>query len=284
MSTKLTPLIALTRLDKPIGIWLLFFPAAWATAMAGGTGGLMLTLLLGAAITRAAGCIINDLTDRKLDAQVERTKNRPLASGAISVKAALVLLAALLVAALAIALTLPSAVFLLALLALPMIAAYPWMKRITWWPQLFLGLTFNLGALFGWLATGHPLTLAAFTLYAACIFWTLGYDTIYAVQDMADDAVVGIRSTARRLGLGRIRWFVAACYGLMLALLAITGILLHLNAPYYVGLGLVAAHLLWQVRQLPCTADRAGILFRSNQWAGLILLVALLLEKIAVTF
>ncbi len=278
----IAPYIALTRLNKPIGIWLLFFPAGWAVALVGGehTGALMLTMLLGAAITRASGCIINDITDRKLDARVARTKHRPLASGAIPLWHAFALLALLLLAALVLALSLPLQVFLLALLAVPMIAAYPWMKRLTWWPQIFLGLTFNLAALFGWLAADAPLALPAFTLYAASVLWTLGYDTIYAVQDMADDATVGIRSTARRVGLGRIRWFVAACYGLMLALLALTGALLHLDLVYYLGLALMAAQLLWQIRQLPCTAEQAGRLFISNQWAGLILLMTLLVVRL----
>jgi 4-hydroxybenzoate polyprenyltransferase len=279
----ISPYIALMRLDKPIGIWLLFFPAAWGAALAapvGDSSSLMLTLLLGAALTRAAGCILNDLTDRKLDAEVERTKHRPLASGAVNPWQAILLLIVLLIAALALALSLPAQVFLLALLALPMIALYPWMKRLTWWPQLFLGLTFNLSALFGWLAADAPLTLAAFTLYAACVFWTLGYDTIYAVQDMADDETAGIRSSARRLGIDRIRWFVAGCYGLMLALLAITGALLHISIFYYFGLALMATQLLWQIRQLPCAPARAGALFKSNQWAGLILLITLLVSRL----
>jgi 4-hydroxybenzoate polyprenyltransferase len=275
-------LIHLTRLNKPIGIWLLFFPAGWAVAFASEAGGglLMLLMLVGAAITRSAGCILNDLADRRLDAKVERTRNRPLASGTIKPWQAIALLVVLLVAALALALMLPSTFLALALLACPMIAAYPFMKRITWWPQLFLGLTFNLGALMGWAATGAPLTLPAFTLYAAAICWTLGYDTIYAVQDMADDARVGIKSSARRVGSARLKWFVALCYGLMLALLAFTGIWMEVGVLYYVGLGAMAAQLLWQLRQLPCDAARAGALFRSNQWAGLALLIGLTLHPL----
>ncbi|MES2984430.1 MAG: 4-hydroxybenzoate octaprenyltransferase [Pseudomonadota bacterium] len=275
----LRPYLTLMRLDKPIGIWLLFFPAAWAVAFtAPHPAPLMLLMLIGALLTRAAGCIINDLTDRRLDAQVERTRHRPLASGALSVRAALILLAVLLILALGIALLLPPRVFLLALLALPMIAAYPWMKRITWWPQLFLGLTFNLGALFGWLASGAPLSWPAFTLYAAGIFWTLGYDTIYAVQDMADDARVGIRSSARAVG----RWlkpFVAVCYLLTLTLLAVTGYGMHTGLAYPAALLVAAAHALWQIRQLPCDPARAGMIFRSNQWFGLIVLLGLLFGR-----
>ncbi|MDX2095091.1 MAG: 4-hydroxybenzoate octaprenyltransferase [Alphaproteobacteria bacterium] len=279
---KLAPTLALLRLNKPIGIWLLFFPAAWAVALIGDhdTGRLMLLMLLGAAITRSAGCILNDLADRTLDAQVARTRTRPLASGALTMRYALALLVLLLAAALALALSLPPAVFALALVALPMIAAYPWMKRLTWWPQLFLGLTFNLGALFGWLATGAPLSAPAFTLYAACMFWTLGYDTIYAIQDMVDDARVGIRSSARALGSRRIHGFVALCYGLMLALLALTGALLQVGVFYYIGLIALAVQLRWQIRALPCEPERAGSLFRSNRWGGLFFLLGLLLHRL----
>jgi 4-hydroxybenzoate polyprenyltransferase len=259
----------------------LFVPAGWAVALVGGAqaGGLMLLMLLGAAITRAAGCIMNDLTDRRLDAQVARTRTRPLASGAMPVWLAVVLLLLLLVAALGIALLLPSHVFYLALVALPMMAAYPWMKRITWWPQVFLGLTFNLGVLFGWLATGAPLILATGMLYAAAICWTLGYDTIYAIADMDDDAKAGIRSSARRVGLTRVRMFVAGCYGVMLALLVATGALMAVGWPYYVGVGFAAAHALWQVRQLPCAPEKAGSLFASNRWLGLMVLMGLLLQR-----
>jgi 4-hydroxybenzoate polyprenyltransferase len=278
----IAPYIQLMRLDKPIGIWLLFFPAAWAVAFAAADPGpLILLMLLGAALTRAAGCILNDLADRKLDALVERTRTRPLAAGTISVPRAVALLAVLLVAALALALSLPPTVWALAILALPMIAAYPWMKRITWWPQLFLGLTFNLGALMGWAATGQPISLPAFTLYLACVFWTLGYDTIYAVQDMADDEAAGIRSSARRLGPARIRLFVAACYAIMIALLALTAWMMASPLPVYAGIGTAAIHALWQIRQLPGFPAMAGGLFRSNQWLGLMVLLGLLLGRFA---
>lgn len=278
----LAPYIALMRLDKPIGIWLLFFPASWAVAFAAGgnAGHLMLLMLLGSLLTRAAGCVINDLTDRKLDAQVERTRNRPLANGQITPIKAFLLLFLLLSGAFLIALSLPEGVFILVLLALPMIAAYPWMKRLTWWPQLFLGLTFNLGALFGWVASGQPLSLPAGLLYAACVCWTLGYDTIYAVQDMDDDAKIGIRSSARRVGLKHLRTFVTLCYATMLMLLATTGILLGAGPAYYCGLLLALGHAFWQATQLPCASERAGALFRSNQWLGLFILMGLLADRL----
>jgi 4-hydroxybenzoate polyprenyltransferase len=278
--------IELMRLNKPIGIWLLFFPAAWAVAFAGpanadslSTSTLLIIMFIGAVLMRSAGCIINDLTDRKLDSKVARTSIRPLASGTIKPWQAILLLIVLLLLAFVTACTLPPTWFPLAVLALPLIVLYPWMKRLTWWPQLFLGLTFNLGVLFGWVATDHALHPASFILYLACICWTLGYDTIYAVQDMADDTTAGIRSTARRIGTAHLRIFVAACYGVMLALLALSGYLLHAPFPYYIALFAAAAQLLWQVRQLPCTPDRAAAIFRSNQWTGLILLIGLLASR-----
>lgn len=279
----ISPYIALMRLDKPIGIWLLFFPAAWAVALAASdaeVGRLMLIMLAGAALTRAAGCILNDLTDRRLDAQVARTQTRPLASGALKPWQAIILLFLLLMASLALALSLPPQVFWLALVALPMIAAYPWMKRLIWWPQAFLGLTFNLGALFGWLAAGEPITLPALLLYAAGICWTLGYDTIYAVQDMADDAVAGIRSSARALGSKRLKPFVAGCYGAMFLLLGLTGLLMQGGVGFWLGWVAAALHARWQVSALPPAPERAGSLFRSNQWLGLALLMGLLADRL----
>jgi 4-hydroxybenzoate polyprenyltransferase len=279
----LRPYIQLLRLHAPIGIWLLFFPAAWAVAMVGADaalGALMLMMLAGAFLTRAAGCIINDLTDRTLDAQVARTKDRPLASGAIAPRQALLVLALLLALALLIALQLPAQVLVLAVVALPLIVAYPWMKRLTWWPQLFLGITFNLAALAGWLAAGVPLVLPALLLYAACVVWTLGYDTVYALQDMADDEQAGIRSSARALGLGRVRGFVGACYLAMLLLLSATGYLLALGWPFYLGVLAAAAQAGWQIRQLPVGRASPSNVFRSNQWLGLFVLMGLLADRL----
>lgn len=277
----MNPYLQLLRLDKPIGIWLLFFPAAWGVLLAPApfNPALLLVMLIGAAITRAGGCIINDLTDRDLDRAVERTRSRPLAAGTVPVAHAYILLAVLAATALLIALSLPSGVLLVALIAAPMIAAYPWMKRLTWWPQLFLGLTFNLGALAGWLATGAPLSLSAITLYAACIAWTLGYDTLYAQQDAADDASIGIRSTARLAG-DHLRNFVGSSYTAMLALLTATGWLLDAGPLYLLGLIAVSAHAVWQVRRITLTDPASGgRLFRSNQWLGLIFALALLAER-----
>lgn len=278
--------IRLMRLDKPIGIWLLYFPAGIAACMAERSEPdihLLILLFLGALITRSAGCIINDLTDRKLDAQVERTRMRPLASGEITVPQAMVLLFLLGLAALLVVAFLPSVVIGLSLLALPMIVIYPWMKRLTWWPQLFLGITFNLAVLIGWAATGASFTEATAFLYGACIFWTLGYDTIYALQDMEDDRKVGIKSTALKFGKQVVR-FVSGWYALMLLCLIFAGLMADTGPAYLLGVVLVALHVRWQVREVPfAKAERsAGQLFRSNQWLGLVLFAAIFVDRMLI--
>lgn len=272
------------RLDKPIGIWLLYFPAGVAACMAQRSDpdiNLLILLFIGALITRSAGCVVNDLTDRKLDAQVERTKNRPLASGAIPVEHAFILLFVLALAALLVVAFLPAVVVGLALLALPMIVIYPWMKRLTWWPQLFLGVTFNLGVLIGWAATGASFTKATVLLYGACIFWTLGYDTIYALQDMDDDRKVGIKSTALKYGKQVVR-VVSGWYAMMLLCLIFAGLLAGTGPAYLLGIVFVALHVRWQMREVPFVkAERsAGRLFRSNQWLGLALFAAIYVDRV----
>lgn len=285
---RILPYVRLMRLDKPIGIWLLFFPAAWAVLLSPMPlrWDLVALMLLGAVLIRSAGCILNDLADRKLDRQVERTKDRPLANGAISPFDAALLLVVLLLDGLLIALTLPPLTIKLALLAVPLIALYPWMKRLTWWPQAFLGFTFNLGALIGWAATGAALTLPAYLLYAACFFWTLGYDTLYAVQDMDDDKRVGIRSTARRVGLGRrLGLFTFLCYALMLGLFLCVMIRTgHTSAPSLVAWVAACGFAAWQATMasgLGPSDPRGGLLFRSNQYLGLILLAGLAIPYMA---
>ena len=202
----------LMRLHQPVGIWLLLWPCWWSLALATESRPLIFVLFaLGSVVMRSAGCIINDMWDRKVDGHVERTKHRPLASGEISMRQATILLAALLAVALIIAALLGTQVMLWAALSLPLIVAYPLMKRITWWPQVFLGLTFNWGALVASVATHGEVTSASLLLYTGCIFWTLVYDTIYAHQDKIDDAKIGVKSAALKLG-GFTKSFVLACY------------------------------------------------------------------------
>ena len=209
----LRPWAALARLDRPAGWVLLLLPGWWGLALAEVRApGLYLLFLAGAILMRAAGCVVNDLADRQLDARVRRTAGRPLASGAVSVKGALVFLALLLAAAALVLFSLPREAVLLGAASLPLILAYPRMKRVTWWPQVFLGVVFNWGALLSWVAGGgslyHPVP---WLLWGGCFFWTLGYDTLYAAADLEDDAAVGIRSSARRLQ-GRLRSFVGGCF------------------------------------------------------------------------
>lgn len=278
------PYIQLMRLDKPVGIWLTFWPAAWAVALA--SPGLpdmrLLGLLwLGASLMRAAGCIMNDLADQKFDAQVARTQTRPLAAGTLSRKRAYALLGLLLALAFGLLFVLPKPAFGLAFATLPLVAAYPFMKRFTWWPQLFLGLTFNMSALFGWWEVTGGLAPAAFWLYIAAIFWTLGYDTIYALQDMDDDAAIGVKSTARFFGPFSLL-FVGICYGHMLLVFAWLGWAYGFGALYVLLILLAAAHLAGQIFWVRKAGHAvAGRAFKSNGWLGALIFLAFLSKTLA---
>jgi 4-hydroxybenzoate polyprenyltransferase len=274
------PYARLARADRPIGAWLLFWPCAWGTALAGGLpqeAYLVLLFLIGSFAMRSAGCVYNDIVDRDLDASVERTRDRPLASGTVSLKAAWALLGGLSLLGLVVLLQLGGFAQVVALCSLLLVAGYPFMKRITWWPQAWLGLTFNWGALVGFAAIAGSLPPAALVLYAAGVFWTLGYDTIYALQDIEDDALAGIKSSARRLG-GNVRTGVAIFYAITILLLAAA---FHLAAPErplaLAALLPAALHMLWQVRALP-RADTLGALrlFRANTMTGALVFAACL--------
>ena len=275
------PWLKLGRFDRPTGIWLLMLPGWWSVALADGRAHeavdwtLLLRIAAGAALMRAAGCAFNDLADRDIDRRVARTAARPVASGAIGVRGALAFLVTLSLAAFLILLTMGGRAILLGCASLGLVAAYPFMKRITWWPQAWLGLTFNWGVLLGYAATGQRPGVSVLLLYAAGIAWTLGYDTIYALQDLEDDALVGVKSSARRLG-GAVRTgvgvFYAAAAFLALAAVASAG----LGGLAYVGVAAFALHLAWQVRRLrPADAAGALRLFKSNAWAGLLLAAGL---------
>jgi len=240
------------RLHQPVGIWLLFWPCCWALILA--SGGfprldIVLAFFLGAVLMRSSGCIINDIADREFDKQVERTKTRPLASGELNVAQAIWLLAGLLFVSFLIALYLGMAVLLWSALALLPVMIYPFMKRISWWPQLFLGLTFNWGALVGWVAVRGELEWPALILYVGCIFWTLGYDTIYAHQDKIDDIRIGVKSTALRLSK-QTKPFVASCYMLCLACLMATAHNSITQSWQWLFFLPLTAHLFWQVVSL----------------------------------
>ena len=273
------PYASLMRLDRPIGVWLLFWPGAWAIALAGvGPGGLALIgwFALGAFAMRSAGCVYNDIVDRDLDARVERTRLRPLASKRVSLTGAWALLVALSLIGLAVLLQLPRTAQMVALASLALVAAYPFMKRITWWPQAWLGLVFSWAALVGWPAVTGEIGWTALLLWGGAVFWVIGYDTIYALQDREDDALVGVRSSA--LALGRYaRGGVAVFYALAVALWAAAlwrergdGLALAALLP-------MAVHLIWQVASLkPEDGGDALAKFRSNRFAGFLMFLACL--------
>ncbi len=285
MPAGLRPYLRLARLDRPIGTWLLLIPCWWSlilVALPGALPDLRLFLLfaLGAILMRGAGCTINDIADRDLDSRVARTANRPLASGALTRAQAFLFLALQAGLGFLILLTLPPFAIGLGIFSLLLVALYPFMKRITWWPQLFLGFTFNWGALMGWAAVANDLAAAPLWLYAAGIFWTLFYDTIYAHQDKADDALIGVRSSALRLG-AKTRPFLAICGAATIILMALALRAADMAWPAYLGLFAVSLHLLWQGRKVDLD-DPASCLaiFRSNRDFGLVFLAGLILARL----
>jgi len=266
----------LARLDRPIGWWLLFWPCAWGVLLAGGAArwDLILFLLIGAIAMRGAGCVYNDIVDADLDRQVARTAARPVASGAVSKRAAWAWLLVLCLVGLAVLLQLRWPAQLVALASLAPVAAYPFMKRITWWPQLWLGLVFSWGGLVGWSELRLDRLDVLALLYLGSIAWVVGYDTIYALQDREDDALVGIRSSALRLG-SNVRSGVGAFYAAALAAWALAFWLLRPDPLVLVALLPAALHLAWQVLTLaPEDGANALARFRANRFAGLLLALA----------
>ena len=274
----LRPYASLMRLDRPIGTWLLYWPCAWSVALAGvgSRWDLFLWLALGAFAMRSAGCVYNDIVDRDLDRRVERTRLRPLASGRVSLKGAWVLIALLLGIGLIVLLQLERTAQLLALASIAPVAAYPFMKRITWWPQAWLGLVFSWGALVGWPAVTGRFELSALLLWFGSVAWVVGYDTLYAIQDVEDDALVGVKSSARRLG-DRAPLGVAIFYAIALVL---WGAALWSVRPDWLALlalAPAAIHLANQaLRADPANGELALQLFRSNRMCGLLVFLAML--------
>ncbi len=269
------PYARLARIDRPIGTWLLLFPAWWGIALASPGWPdpvLLLLFAVGAVAMRGAGCTLNDIADRDYDARVARTRLRPLPSGRITVPQAGAFLLAQLAVGAAVLFSLNRLSILLGLAVLGLIGTYPFMKRITYWPQLFLGLNFNWGALIGWAAVTGSIGWPAALLYAGGICWTLGYDTIYAHQDKEDDAPIGVKSSALALG-DRTRPFLYVAYAAAAALWAAAGFAAGLGVLFWIGLAAAFAQLLWQSATV-ATGDPADCLekFRSNRWAGWMLL------------
>jgi 4-hydroxybenzoate polyprenyltransferase len=285
LPANLRPYARLARLSRPIGTWLLLFPCWWSISLAGPKGfmpdlKLIGLFAIGALVMRGAGCTVNDIADRDFDAKVARTATRPLASGALSLKQALVFLALQLLIGFFILIQLPLFAILLGVASLALVAAYPFMKRITWWPQAFLGLTFNWGALLGWAAVTGDLAPAPFWLYVGGLFWTLFYDTIYAHQDKDDDALIGVKSTARRLGADTKKWLSG--FG-ALAVLCFGAALMAAGSGFaaYIALAGVAAHLTWQLYDVDIdNAPDCDAKFRSNRFIGWILLIGIVVDRI----
>ena len=277
----LRPWLKLGRFDRPTGIWLLMLPGWQGIALADAMEhrapnlGLMGLVALGAALMRAAGCAYNDIVDRDIDAKVARTAARPVASGQISVAQAWVFVIVCSLVSLGILLTMGALAIGLGAASLALVAAYPFMKRITWWPQAWLGLTFNWGALLGFAAATGTVGWPAMLLYASGVFWTLGYDTIYAVQDLEDDALAGVKSSARRLGAAAPQ-AVLAFYLVAIALALSCGDVAGLGPVFPFVTAVYGAHLVLQSRRLRLD-DPAGalILFQANRDAGLLLFLAL---------
>ncbi|GAA0531245.1 4-hydroxybenzoate polyprenyltransferase [Rhizomicrobium palustre] len=286
---KWQPYLRLMRLDRPIGTWLLYWPCVFGLALGAAAESrpfgtlkdiaLVALMGIGSVVMRGAGCAFNDIVDRDFDASVARTRGRPIPSGAVSVKQAIVFTIALCLIGLVILLLLRNwTAIILGASSLLLVAAYPFMKRITWWPQAWLGLTFNWGAIVGFAAETGTIDSAALMLYAGLICWTLGYDTIYAHQDKDDDALIGVKSTARLFAERSKDWifgFYIAAFTLVLA----AGFTEHIGSIYVILMLIAGGHLMWQVRQLDIDDSAKCLkLFRANRDTGALIAAALILS------
>jgi 4-hydroxybenzoate polyprenyltransferase len=283
----LRPYLRLSRLDRPIGSWLLLMPCWWSAALAAGvahdTSQLLRTIVLffvGAFVMRGAGCTWNDITDRDLDAMVERTRSRPIPAGQVSVPQAAAFLVVQALIGLAVLLQFNRFAVVTGIASLVIVAVYPFMKRITWWPQIVLGLAFSWGALMGFAVTLGRIDATALLLYAGSIAWVIGYDTIYAHQDAEDDALIGIKSTALLFG-ARTHQALIVFYGLAAVLIGAALALAGTRWPAWIGLAAFAAHLVWQIRRLEISDPALCLrVFKSNRDAGLLLFAGLLTDAV----
>ena len=279
----LRPYLRLARADRPIGAWLLLMPCWWSAGIAAISAGHpypnpwhVFLFFVGAFVMRGAGCTWNDIVDRDLDAMVARTRSRPIPSGQVSVKGAAVFLVAQALVGLLVLIQFNTFTIMVGIASLAIVAVYPLMKRVTWWPQIVLGLAFSYGALMGWAAVFSRLEAPAFLLYAGSIAWVIGYDTIYAHQDREDDALIGVKSTAR-LFAGRTRLALLIFYSLAVVLIGLAGAAADAGPVFVIGCIFFGAHLGWQIERLDIDdPDLCLTLFKSNRDAGLILFVALI--------
>ena len=278
------PYIRLSRLDRPIGTWLLLFPCWWGVAMAPNVIShwpLFILFGVGATIMRGAGCTWNDILDRKLDSQVARTRDRPLPAGEVTVKRAFLWFVFQLVLSALILFSFNTFAIWIGLSSLLLVALYPLAKRYTFWPQLVLGLAFNWGALLGWAAAAGTLNWPAVILYVGGILWTLGYDTIYAYQDRPDDPFAGIKSSARALGIAASKPWLLGFYLAAVILFGTAGYLSGLNWPFWIGVAACSAQLFWQIWKVELKEPQDCLKkFRSNRLAGWILLAGIVLGQI----
>ncbi|SFZ86133.1 4-hydroxybenzoate polyprenyltransferase [Devosia enhydra] len=281
----LKPYARLARWDRPIGFWLLFWPCGFGLGLAAianpqrGFDVVALVLcLVGAIMMRGAGCTFNDIVDRDFDARVARTRSRPIPSGQVTPWHALLFMLAQSLAGFLILIQFNMFTIWLGIASLGLVAIYPFMKRITWWPQLYLGFAFSWGALVGWASQDAGLTLPAVLAYIGSILWVIGYDTIYALQDVEDDALAGVKSTARLFGANATP-AVAGFYAGAVLLWAIAAFMVGAGLPFVLGMGAVVAILVWQVVTLvPSDGTNALVRFKANHWAGLALTLALVLD------
>ena len=279
--------IQLTRLDKPIGYMLLFWPCLWGLTIAYNFENnfntyvfYLVLFFFGSVLMRSAGCIVNDIADRNYDKKVLRTKNRPIASGKISVKLGFFYISLLCLVELIVLLQFNKLTIILALVSMPLAFAYPYMKRLTYWPQLFLGITFNYGLLLGWISIQESLDLTPIIFYIGAIFWTLGYDTIYGYQDIKDDEIIGVKSTSIKFK-NNPKKFLSLCYVITFISIISIGVLMNFNNYYFLFLILPAIHLFFQIKVLNIKDQNICLkIFKSNNMLGLIIFTNLLIGKL----
>jgi len=279
--------IDLTRLRKPIGFMLLFWPCAWGLTLAYDFSNnlnnyffYLILFFLGAVLMRSAGCIVNDIFDKEFDKRVLRTKNRPIASNKISVKLATLYACALCFFALLILLNFNTYTIILALGSMPLAFTYPLMKRFTYWPQLFLGITFNYGLILGWTATKGQIDIAPIIFYLGAIFWTLGYDTIYGFQDIKDDEIIGLKSTSIKFKNNPHNLLIL-CYSIFLLILFTVGVIMELNKYYFLALIFIFLQIYFQLKRLSIkNSEKCLTIFKSNNFLGLLVFLSLIIGKI----
>ena len=280
--------IDLTRLQKPIGFMLLFWPCAWGLTLAYDFSKnitnyifYLILFFLGAVLMRSAGCIVNDILDKEFDAKVFRTQNRPIASGKVSITQAVLYSIVLCFLALLVLLNFNLITIILALASMPFAFTYPLMKRFTYWPQLFLGITFNYGLILGWTAVNGEIEIATIIFYIGAIFWTLGYDTIYGYQDIKDDEIIGLKSTSIKFK-GKAKQFLSICYSFLIIFFLIGGIKMNLHFSYYLLIFIPFIHLFfYQVKTFDSKNPSSCLgAFKSNNFFGLMIFLNILIVKI----